>query len=233
MCIAWMQPGADPAAHDQPSSRFAPELPQTANPRVKGPRCPLRSSLTHTRYQGRGADFVLGRVHDPWVVPALIADVSNDASWRYAEFFTANIRNAHTRWAYARACSRFFVWCKQRGLTLGAIRPFDVPTYIEGLQQEHSAPRVKQQLAAVRMLFDWLNTVQVLPTNPAAAVRGPKPVVKSGKTPVLPALCLARPKSDDRGRLTAMTTGKQGSRPSNPRALNAVSGTVTRPGRVS
>jgi hypothetical protein len=42
-------------------------------------------------------------------VPALIADVSNDASWRYAEFFTANIRNAHTRWAYARACSRFFV----------------------------------------------------------------------------------------------------------------------------
>src|ERR1700681_2534447 len=100
MCIAWMQPGADPAAHDQPSSRFAPELPQTANPRVKGPRCPLRSSLTHTRHQGRGADFVLVRVHGPWVVPALIADVSNDASWRYAEFFTANIRNAHTRWAY-------------------------------------------------------------------------------------------------------------------------------------
>jgi site-specific recombinase XerC len=53
-------------------------------------------------------------------------------------------------------------------MTLGAIRPFDVPTYIEGLQQEHSAPRVKQQLAAVRMLFDWLITVQVLPTNPAA-----------------------------------------------------------------
>jgi hypothetical protein len=38
------------------------------------------------------------------------------------------------------------------GLTLAAIRPFDVATYIEGLQQEHSAPGVKQQLAAVRML---------------------------------------------------------------------------------
>ena len=42
---------------------------------------------------------------------------------------------------------------------------------------------MKQQLAAVRMLFDWLITGQVLPTNPAAAVRGPKHVVKTGKTP--------------------------------------------------
>jgi hypothetical protein len=56
---------------------------------------------------------------------------------------------------------------------------------IEGLQKEHSAPGVKQQLAAVRMLFDWLITGQVLPTNPAAAVRGPKHVVKTGSTPVL------------------------------------------------
>ena len=47
------------------------------------------------------------------------------------------------------------------------------------------APGVKQQLPAVRMLFDWLVTGQVLPMNPAAAVRGPKHVVKTGKTPVL------------------------------------------------
>jgi hypothetical protein len=40
-------------------------------------------------------------------------------------------------------------------LTLAVIRPFDVATYIEGVQQEHSALGVKQQLAAVRMLFDW------------------------------------------------------------------------------
>ena len=44
---------------------------------------------------------------------------------------------------------------------------------------------MKQQLAAVRMLFDWLITGQVVPHNPAAAVRGPKHVVKTGKTPVL------------------------------------------------
>jgi hypothetical protein len=32
-------------------------------------------------------------VYTTLVVPALLADVSNDASWRYVEFFTANIRN--------------------------------------------------------------------------------------------------------------------------------------------
>src|ERR1700741_1661124 len=35
------------------------------------------------------------------------------------------------------------------------------------------------------MLFDWLVTGGVLATNPAHAVRGPKHVVKRGKTPVL------------------------------------------------
>jgi hypothetical protein len=46
----------------------------------------------------------------------------------YVEFFTANIRNPHTRRAYARAraCSQFFGSSEQRGLTLTAIRPHDV-----------------------------------------------------------------------------------------------------------
>jgi site-specific recombinase XerD len=120
------------------------------------------------------------------VVPAIIAALGDQAAWRYVEFFTANIRNPHTRRAYARACSQFFAWCDQRGLTLTAIRPHDVATYIEQLQAvEASAPSVKQQLAAVRMLFDWLVVGQVMPSNPASAVRGPKHVVKTGKTPVL------------------------------------------------
>ena len=98
---------------------------------------------------------------DGHVVPALVANLGDAASWRFIEFFTANIRNPHTRRAYARACSRFFSWCKARGLTLAAIRPFDVAAWIEELQCDHSAPGVKQQLAAVRMLFDWLVTGQV------------------------------------------------------------------------
>ena len=46
---------------------------------------------------------------------------------------------------------------------------------------------VKQHLAALRMLFDWFVVGQVLPFNPAGSVRGPKQVVKKGKTPVLSA----------------------------------------------
>ena len=48
-----------------------------------------------------------------------------------------------------------------------------------------SAPTVKQHLAAIRMLGDWLVVSQVLPVNPAAAGRGPKHVVTKGATPVL------------------------------------------------
>lgn len=44
---------------------------------------------------------------------------------------------------------------------------------------------MKQQLAAIRMLFDWLIIGQIVAINPAAAVHGPKHVVRTGKTPVL------------------------------------------------
>ena len=44
---------------------------------------------------------------------------------------------------------------------------------------------MKQHLAAIRMLGDWVVVSQVLPVNPAAAVRGPKHVVTKGATPVL------------------------------------------------
>jgi site-specific recombinase XerD len=74
-------------------------------------------------------------------------------------------------------------WCEERGLSLPTIRPVHVAAYIEKLSL--SPPTVKQHLAAIRMLFDWLVVSQVIPMNPAAAVRGPKYVVKRGKTPVL------------------------------------------------
>src|SRR4051812_15218740 len=98
------------------------------------------------------------------IVPALVG-------WRYIEFFTANIRNPHTRRAYGRACNRFFAWCEDRRLTLATIRPFNVAAWIEQLQTIHSPLGVKQQLAAVRMLFDWLVAGQIVPMNPAAAVQ--------------------------------------------------------------
>ena len=61
------------------------------------------------------------------------------------------------------------------------------PVLIAGYIENHpgSPPTVKQHLAAIRMLFDWLVIGQVVPMNPASSVRGPKHVVKRGKTPVL------------------------------------------------
>jgi hypothetical protein len=105
---------------------------------------------------------------DTYVVPGLIIAAGDAAGWRFVEFFTANIENPHTRRAYARACGRFFVWCERRGLTLATIRPLDVAAWVKELREVHSTPGVKQQLAAVRMLFDWLVTGQVMLTNPAA-----------------------------------------------------------------
>jgi len=67
-----------------------------------------------------------GSATDTYIVPSLIADVGEPAAWRYVEFFAANLRNPNTRRAYLRACGRFFGWCEDRGLTLTAIRPFDV-----------------------------------------------------------------------------------------------------------
>jgi integrase/recombinase XerD len=118
-------------------------------------------------------------------VPRLIAVSGEKASKRFIEFFTANIPNRNTRQAYARAVGQFLAWCDRRKFTLETIEPIVIAAYIE--QHRGSKPTVKQHLAAVRMLFDWLVVGQIVPTNPASSVRGPKHVVKKGKTPVLSA----------------------------------------------
>jgi len=118
-------------------------------------------------------------------LPATISAAGENASRRFIEFFTANIRNPNTRAAYARAVRSFFDWCEEHGRELHEIDPVTVAAYIEQLGRERSKPTVKQHLAAVRMLFDYLVIGQIVPFNPAAAVRGPKHVVKKGKTPVL------------------------------------------------
>ena len=95
-----------------------------------------------------------------------------DAGRRFWEFFTANIRNRNTRQAYFVAVSQFSQWCEGRKLALetGAA---DSRGCLHGAPHAtHSKPTVKQHLAAIRMLFDWLVTGQVMPMNPAHAVRG-------------------------------------------------------------
>jgi site-specific recombinase XerD len=120
-----------------------------------------------------------------FAVPALIADEGDQAARRFLEYFTANIRNKNTRAAYVHAVAEFTRWCEERRLTLKSLEPIIVAAYVEQLQQRLAAPSVKQHLAAIRMLCDWLVTGQVIPMNPAASVKGPKHVVKKGKTHVL------------------------------------------------
>jgi integrase/recombinase XerC len=119
-------------------------------------------------------------------LPALIATAGERASLRFLEFFAANIRNPHTRRAYGRAVAEFLAWCDDNGVpSVAAVQPLHVAAWIERQQQESAAPTVKARLAAIRHLFDWLVTGQVVPVNPAGSVRGPSHVVKAGKTPVL------------------------------------------------
>jgi site-specific recombinase XerD len=125
---------------------------------------------------------------DGIVVPRVIAVAGDAAARRFLEFFAATIRNKNTRMAYYRAVCQFFAWCDRHHVgEIADIEPLHVAAYIENLQATMSKPTVKQHLAAVRMLFDWLVTGQVVATNPAHAVHGPKHVVNRGKTTVLTA----------------------------------------------
>ena len=138
-------------------------------------------------------DVIIHHMSSPLMASPATADVefyqfSPLSAQRTAEFFGAHIRNRHTRQAYLRAASDFARWCQGQGISsLTAIQPIAVAAWVEALQRRLSPPTVKQYLAALRMLFDWLVVGQVMPNNPASVVRGPRYSVKRGKTPVLSA----------------------------------------------
>lgn len=114
----------------------------------------------------------------------IIAASGSGAAARFVEYFTVNIRNPNTRRAYAKAVESFLRFCWEQGIgRLQEVTPVMVAAYVEG--HPGSKPTRKQHLAAVRMLFDWLVVGQVVPVNPAHAVRGPRHSVRKGKTPVL------------------------------------------------
>jgi site-specific recombinase XerD len=132
-----------------------------------------------------GKLVVIGNTAGP-ALPALIAGAGYTASRRFRDFFTVNIRNRNTRAAYARAAGAFLRWCEGQGMDrLQAVQPVHVAAYVEQLGHEMSPPTVKQHLACIRMMFDWLVTGQVMPSNPAHAVRRPRHSVSKGVTPVL------------------------------------------------
>src|SRR5215210_5735265 len=83
--------------------------------------------------------------------PALIVAAGDRAAHRFLEFFTAQIRNSHTRRAYVRAVGAFCAWLEAHGVpSIAAVGSMQVAGYVEDLGQRHSASTVKQHLAAIR-----------------------------------------------------------------------------------
>jgi site-specific recombinase XerD len=100
---------------------------------------------------------------------------------RFLEFFTVQIRNPHTRRAYAQATEDFLSWCKCVGsMSLAEVQPLHVASWIELEGQTKLAPSVKQRLAAIRRLFDWLVVGQSCPSIPRPwdAARAVMPVAR-------------------------------------------------------
>src|SRR5471030_2613583 len=107
-------------------------------------------------------------------LPALVINAGERASVRFLEFFALTIRNPNTRRAYAHAVGEFLTWCGQAGvISITAVQPLHVAAWIELQTQTLSAPTVKQHLAAIRHLFDWLVIGQVVPHNRPPLCGGP------------------------------------------------------------
>ncbi len=109
-----------------------------------------------------------------------------EARTRLRDFFSSHIRNPNTRRAYREAVRQFSAYCAFHGVAeLTHVEPVHVAAFVEAQLKINSKPTVKVRLAALRMLFDWMVVGQIVPTNPAHAVRGPKYSQRRGKTPVL------------------------------------------------
>lgn len=118
--------------------------------------------------------------------PLILFAPDAKAQQRFVEFFTAHLANDHTRKAYLNVVKIFSAWCASQGVTeLASVTPIHIAAYIQTIKSRYAAPTVKQHLAAIRMLFDWLVVGHMMDINPAHAVRAPKYSVKKGKTPVL------------------------------------------------
>ena len=149
-------------------------------------RRPLRFAVRYPRMSSEPAKTPPNLCVAASAGAVLVNQSGHRAEDRFRDFFVVNIRNPNTRTAYGSAAAEFCTFAAAAGLfSLRDIEPVHVAAWVEALGQNHAPATVKQRLAAVRMLFDWLVVGQIVPANPAAAVRGPRHVVKRGKTPVL------------------------------------------------
>lgn len=122
------------------------------------------------------------------LAPLVVERAGEKAITRFVEFFVVAINNKNTRDAYYHACCRFFSWCESQNISdVFAVGPIHVGVYLQTLANSFERATIKQHLSAIRTLFDWLVTGQVLKTNPAQSVKGPRYDVVRGLTPILTA----------------------------------------------
>ena len=106
----------------------------------------------------------------------------------FETFFACITTNLHTRRAYKEAAEDFLTFTFQHaGLhRLDSIKPLHVSAWMELMKARGlSVPTVKQRLAGLSSLFDFLASKGIAASNPAAVVKGPKHHISKGKTPVL------------------------------------------------
>ncbi len=114
-------------------------------------------------------------------VPPLVAQAGNGARFAWDEWFSAEMRNPHTKRAYGHAVRQFLGWCEAHTLALRDITPGSVGTYYNEL--DVSTPTKNQHLSALRCFFDRLVLRHAVGLNPAASVRGERYHLTQGKTP--------------------------------------------------
>ncbi len=117
----------------------------------------------------------------PLRLPALIEAAGPAAAFVWDEFFTAGIRNPHTRRAYAHAVRRFLAWAEANGHDLARLTPGMLGGYLDSLPG--TIPTKKLHLAALRGFFDALVLRHVVILNPALSVKAERYEVVEGKTP--------------------------------------------------
>jgi integrase/recombinase XerD len=115
------------------------------------------------------------------VTPPLIEQAGSGARLAWDEWFSAEMRNPHTRRAYGHAVRQFLSWCEGRSLPLREVTPGAVGDYYNALRV--SVPTKNQHLSALRCFFDRLVIRHAVLLNPAASVRGERYSLSEGKTP--------------------------------------------------
>ena len=112
---------------------------------------------------------------------AILRNAGPAACFAAEEFFTARIRNPHTRKAYAVPVRRFLAWLAAQDVALVDATPGQAARFLDAYGG--SIPTQKLALSALRHFFDLLVTRHAVIINPFQSVRPPRSESREGKTP--------------------------------------------------